>query len=83
MTLIRTGNRELVASLTEDKDFGDLVFRQGRPVPSIVLLRIGITRRQDKADRLLAAIGQFGDTLFGRYTVVEDARFRTGPLRTR
>ena len=26
--------------LTEDKDFGDLVFRRGRKVPGIVLLRL-------------------------------------------
>ena len=34
--------------LTEDKDFGDLVFRQARPVPGIVLLRIDLARRAHK-----------------------------------
>jgi predicted nuclease of predicted toxin-antitoxin system len=67
--------------LTEDKDFGDLVFRQARPVPGIVLLRIEPSRRLRKGPRLLAAIDRFGETLFGRYTVIEDARFRSRPLR--
>jgi predicted nuclease of predicted toxin-antitoxin system len=67
--------------LTEDKDFGDLVFRQARPVPGIVLLRIEQSRRLRKGPRLLAAIDRFGETLFGRYTVIEDARFRSRPLR--
>ena len=67
--------------LTEDKDFGDLVFRQARPVPGIVLLRIDLARRAHKGARLLAAIDRFGDNLLGRYTVIEDARFRSRPLR--
>lgn len=37
--------------LTEDKDFGDLVFRQARPVPGIVLLRIDSSRRLRKGPR--------------------------------
>lgn len=66
--------------LTEDKDFGDLVFRQRRPVPGLLLLRIGPTQRQRKAERLLAAIDRFGGELFGHYTVIEVARFRSRPL---
>lgn len=38
-------NSENRLLLTEDKDFGDLVFRQARPVPGIVLLRIDSARR--------------------------------------
>ena len=68
--------------LTEDKDFGELAFRQARPVPGIVLLRIASSRRSRKAPRLFAAIDRFGDMLFRRYTVVEDARFRSRPLRS-
>jgi predicted nuclease of predicted toxin-antitoxin system len=41
--------------LTEDKDFGDLVFRQAKPVPGIVLLRIDSSRRSHKGPRLLVA----------------------------
>ena len=66
--------------LTEDKDFGDLVFRQQRAVPGIVLLHIGPTQRQRKSEQLLAAIDRFGDTLFGRYTVIEESRLRSRPL---
>ena len=68
--------------LTEDKDFGDLVFRQARPVPGIVLIRIVAMQRQCKAERLTVAIERFGETLFGRYTVIEQARFRMRPLRS-
>jgi len=38
--------------LTEDKDFGDLVFRRGQPVPGVVLLRIASARHRLKIIRL-------------------------------
>jgi predicted nuclease of predicted toxin-antitoxin system len=67
--------------LTEDKDFGDLVFRQGRQAPGIVLLRVDPSMHALKRDRLAAAIARFGDNLFGRYMIVEEARFRSRPMR--
>ena len=66
--------------LTEDKDFGDLVFRRGQTVPGIVLLRIDPTMHALKEARLDAAISRFGDGLFGRYVIVEAARFRSRRL---
>ncbi len=47
--------------LTEDKDFGDLVFRRGRPVPGVVLLRVDPAMHVLKRERLAAAIERFGD----------------------
>lgn len=67
--------------LTEDKDFGELAFRRGQPVPGVVLLRIDPMMRSLKAERLDAAIARFGDNLFGRYMIVEETRFRSRPLR--
>jgi predicted nuclease of predicted toxin-antitoxin system len=63
--------------LTEDKDFGDLVFRRGRSVPGVVLLRIDPAMQASKGLRLEAAINRFGDGLLGRYVIVEAARFRS------
>ena len=74
-------DRENRLLLTEDKDFGDLVFRQAKRVPGIVLLRIPPLRRALKGPRLITAIERFGETLFGRYTVIEDVRIRSRPLR--
>ncbi len=66
--------------LTEDKDFGDLVFRRGQSVPGVVLLRIDPAMRTSKSLRLEAAIGRFGENLLGRYTIIEAARYRSRPL---
>jgi len=80
--VMHRADRENRLLLTEDKDFGDLVFRQARRVPGLVLVRIDPSRRLRKGPRLLAAIDRFGDSLFGRYTVIEDTRFRSRALRS-
>jgi predicted nuclease of predicted toxin-antitoxin system len=66
--------------LTEDKDFGELVFRWNWPVPGVVLLRIDPEKNLLKWVRLRAAIETFGERIYGRYTVVEATRFRSRPL---
>jgi predicted nuclease of predicted toxin-antitoxin system len=81
MTVMMRADDEQRLLLTEDKDFGDLVFRQAGRVPGIVLLRIDPMRRELKRLRLQGAVDKFGTELFGRYTVIEAARFRSRPLR--
>jgi predicted nuclease of predicted toxin-antitoxin system len=68
--------------LTEDKDFGDLVFRRGGQVPGIVLLRLDPAMHALKRRRIDAVVTRLGEAgLHGRYTIVEEARFRSRPLR--
>jgi len=66
--------------LTEDKDFGDLVFRRERAIPGVVLMRIGPEHPALKAMRLAAAIERYGEGLFGCYIVIEEGRFRSRRL---
>ena len=66
--------------LTEDKDFGDLVFRRERAVPGVVLMRIGPENPALKTIRLAAAIERYGERLFDHYTVIEEGRFRSRRL---
>jgi predicted nuclease of predicted toxin-antitoxin system len=73
-------DREQPLLLTEDKDFGELVFRWHRAAPGIVLLRIVSERREQKWPRLAAAIERYGEALFGSYTVVGEGRLRSRPL---
>jgi predicted nuclease of predicted toxin-antitoxin system len=66
--------------LTEDKDFGELVFRFKLAVPGLVLLRIRPERSALKWARLETAIASFHENLFGRYIVVSETRLRARPL---
>jgi predicted nuclease of predicted toxin-antitoxin system len=69
--------------LTEDKDFGDLAFRCGARAAGIVLSRIDPAQHALKRQRLDAAMTRFDEAgLRGRYTIVEEGRFRSRPLRT-
>jgi predicted nuclease of predicted toxin-antitoxin system len=73
--------RESRLLLTEDKDFGDLVFRHGSRVPGIILLRLDPAQHGLKQRRLDAAMARFGEAgLLARYTIIEAARFRSRPL---
>jgi hypothetical protein len=68
--------------LTEDKDFGELVVRWGRPVPGLVLLRIDPGLRALKWGRLDRAIQKFGEGWFGRFLIIEEVRLRVRLLRS-
>ena len=78
--IVEQAAREDRLLLTEDKDFGDLIFRRGRIAPGIVLIRIASENPQLVEERLAAAIGQYGERLFGQYIVIEEGRFRSRPL---
>jgi predicted nuclease of predicted toxin-antitoxin system len=66
--------------LTEDKDFGELIFRLRKSVPGVVLLRLGTVAPPEKWARLETALSQFGATLLGRYLVIDEKRIRFRPL---
>lgn len=66
--------------LTEDKGFGELVFRSKMPVPGVVLLRVDPEKHLLKWHRLEVAIARYGERLFGRYLVIEETRLRSRPL---
>jgi hypothetical protein len=78
--VLRNAQEQRRLLLTEDKDFGELVFRSGLPVPGPVFLRLMPEEGFAKWSRLKAAIDQFGPALFGRYVVVETNRLRSRPL---
>jgi len=61
--LLRRANDEHRLLLTEDKDFGELVFRLHMIVPGLVLMRIAPERYLFKRTRLDAAVLRFGQRL--------------------
>ena len=78
--VLRQAETETRLLLTEDKGFGELVFRLKLSVPGVVLLRLDPEKHLLKWKRLEAAIARFGERLFGRYLVIEEGRFRSRPL---
>lgn len=62
--------------LTEDKDFGELVFRMKRGLPGVVMMRLPEGSWESHWARLKVVIERYRDRLMGSYTVVEKARVR-------
>jgi predicted nuclease of predicted toxin-antitoxin system len=66
--------------LTEDKDFGELVFRLKRPTHGIILLRFESADRNLKIPRLRGLLEQDADRLPGAFVVLEVEKVRIRPL---
>ena len=62
--------------LTEDKDFGQLVFAHGREVRGVVFLRYPVSVRQKLSHDVIRLIKQHGRKLAGCFVVVEPGRVR-------
>ena len=78
--VLRRARKDSRLLLTEDKDFGELLFRLKLAARGLVLLRLRPEEHLLEWARLEAAVGQFVDKLLGRYLVIEETRFRSRPL---
>lgn len=67
--------------VTEDKDFGELVFRQRLISSGVILLRCPGLSPEGKGQVLAQTIGRHGDELKGAFTVIAPGavRIRTQP----
>jgi predicted nuclease of predicted toxin-antitoxin system len=56
--------------ITGDKDFGELVFRQGKISAGVVLVRLHGILAQEKADLISTVVKNHGNEFIGRFAVV-------------
>jgi len=66
--------------LTEDKDFGELVYRLKKPACGIILMRIDVEARSEKLPRLKTLIDKHAGLLPGHFVVVDLNKYRFRPL---
>ena len=66
--------------LTEDKDFGELVFRLRKSTRGIILLRFDVPDRTLKIPRLRQLLTETAERLPGTFVVLETDKFRIRPL---
>lgn len=74
--VIRTANQENALLLTADKDFGELVFRQGKMVHGVVLIRLSGLSPQGKAEVTSMAIREHAVELPHNFTVITPGAVR-------
>jgi predicted nuclease of predicted toxin-antitoxin system len=77
-TVLETANRKRAVLLTADKDFGELVYRQGLMSSGIVLIRLAGLASELKAGIVSSAVGEYGVELSQAFAVIS-----TGGIRIR
>lgn len=69
-------NRSL---LTEDKDFGQMVFASMSRVSGVILMRYPASARRLQADDVVLLVERYGHRLASSFTVVQPGRIRISP----
>lgn len=65
--------------LTEDKDFGQLVFASAAGSAGVIFLRFPATARSDIARTVVEAIARHGQRIAGSFAVLQPGRIRIVP----
>jgi predicted nuclease of predicted toxin-antitoxin system len=66
--------------LTEDKDFGELVYALKRPTQGIVLLRFEVVERAQKVSRIRELLEQYSARLAHQFVVLASDKVRLRPI---
>jgi predicted nuclease of predicted toxin-antitoxin system len=66
--------------VTEDKDFGELVYRLKKRSRGIILIRMDVKERQMKWLRLKKLIENYEERLPGHVVVIDSHKYRFRPL---
>lgn len=64
--------------ITEDKDFGQLVYASMRRTGGVIFIRFPARARRGLAAAVVDVVRQRGQRLIGAFTVVQPGRVRTG-----
>lgn len=75
-TLMELALREERILITNDKGFGEKVFRDGRLHHGVLLLRLEDERPQTKIAALERVLQEYGEELSGRFAVVTERAIR-------
>ena len=75
-TVLDLAYREADVLLTADKDFGELVFRQGRLTSGILLVRLAGLSPARKADVVSSSVSQHSAELPGAFAVLSARSLR-------
>jgi predicted nuclease of predicted toxin-antitoxin system len=74
--VLSISNNDASILLTADKDFGDLVFRQGLVHQGVVLIRLSGERPVERAALLSSTISNYGRELTGNFSVLTKRSLR-------
>lgn len=78
--VIESAVREGRVLLTEDKDFGQLVYAAGHAACGIILIRYTVAARPTFGSRMVALVRDHGRRLPGSFVVLQPDRIRIAAL---
>ena len=74
--ILEYANEKGALLLTADKDFGELVYRQGRITTGVLLIRLRGLPSQTKAAIVAAAIEEHSEEIYGSFAVITPGMLR-------
>lgn len=74
--VIQEANKQSGLLITADKDFGELVFRQGHITGGVILIRLAGLSSRHKADLVSKVIKKHKAELTGNFTVITPGAVR-------
>jgi predicted nuclease of predicted toxin-antitoxin system len=69
--------------ITEDKDFGQLVYADLRRTGGVIFIRFPARARRNLAETVVEVVRQRGRRLIGTFTVLQPGRVRSGGIPRR
>ena len=78
--VIDLSDRERSILITEDKDFGQLVYASGRESAGVLLVRYPFFLRSRLFKDIVQIVRQRGNELAGAFTVMQPGRIRIGRM---
>ncbi len=67
--------------ITNDKDFGELVFRFNKPATGVILLRLSLDTPKNRQTYLDSLLNNFSDKLESNFCVVTESHVRVRKIR--
>ena len=74
-SIIKKANLEKYILITNDKDFGELVFRMRKPHKGIILLRLEDERPENKIAVLKRVLEYYSDSLTNNFIIATEKLF--------
>jgi predicted nuclease of predicted toxin-antitoxin system len=74
--VLQIANQKSAPLLTSDKDFGELIFRQGLVSHGVVLIRLSGVNGECKSEITIFSIDKHADEIIGNFTVISPSSVR-------
>lgn len=81
--LLELANKEKRILITNDKDFGELIFLQKKLTTGIILFRVKIQKSQEKMKLMKKLLMGYREKFFNHFIVITKDRIRLIPIGDR